>query len=275
MNRGIFAVMPPARVARPRGWELRAIHLAVLAGTVLAAAAAEAAATPTQPGVLATLWKWTPFLAGGFLWNVIISILAMGFGTAAGVLLGVAEMSPSRAIGGPSRLITQILRNAPWLVLLFYCMYLLPYQVRVFGLLIPLPDWMKASVGFALPVTAYVAEIVRGGIQSIPGGQWESADALGLNRYMTLRLIILPQCMRRMLPPWINLYAFVTMATVLANIVGVTEALTATREALTAEARSALLLPMYGYILLWFFAYCYPIARLTAALERRWSVIAN
>jgi polar amino acid transport system permease protein len=75
-----------------------------------------------------------------------------------------------------------------------------------------------------------------------------------------------------MLPPWMNLFAFVTMASVLANLVGVTEVLTATREALAAEVRPALLLPMYGFVLLWFFAYCYPIARLTQRLERRWAL---
>lgn len=253
--------------------QLSAAHgVVLLTVMLLSIAAADAAVTPGQPGVFATLWKWTPFLAQGFAWNIVISALAMAMGTAAGFLLGVSQLSQITLIRVLSRLVTQILRNSPWLVLLFYCMYLLPFQIRVFGVLVPLPDWGKAAGGFALPVMAYVAEIVRGAIQSIPTGQWESAEALGLNRRRTLWMIILPQCLKRMLPSWMNLYAFVTMATVLANIVGVTECLTATREALAAEARSALLLPMYGYILLWFFAYCYPIARITSALERRWTV---
>jgi polar amino acid transport system permease protein len=75
-----------------------------------------------------------------------------------------------------------------------------------------------------------------------------------------------------MLPAWMNLYAIVAMASTLANIVGVSEAMTVTREILAAEQRQELLLPMYAYLLAWFFAYCYPIARITAALERRWAV---
>ena len=63
---------------------------------------------------------------------------------------------------------TQFFRNAPWLVLLFYCMFLLPFQVTIFGVTIPLPDWIKATLGLALPVMANVSEIVRGAVQSIP-----------------------------------------------------------------------------------------------------------
>ena len=68
---------------------------------------------------------------------------------------------------------THFFRNAPWLVLLFYCMFLLPFQVTVFGVTIPIPDWTKATFGLALPVMANVSEIVRGAVQSIP------TDAMG------------------------------------------------------------------------------------------------
>jgi polar amino acid transport system permease protein len=248
------------------------VWIALVAVFLLASGAAEAATAPNQPGAFAILWKWTPFLAQGFLWNIIISVLAMMVGSVMGLFLGMAQVSPSRILRAPSKVVTQLLRNAPWLVLLFYCMFLLPFQIRVFGSTFPLPDWLKASFGFALPVMAYVAEIVRGAVQSIPASQWESAEALAFSRRQVLWMIIIPQCIKRMLPPWMNLYAIVTMATVLANVVGVSEMLTAAREALAAEQRADLLLPMYGYILLWFFAYCYPIARFTLALERRWGV---
>ena len=71
----------------------------------------------------------------------------------------------------------------------------------------PIPDWIKATLGLALPVMANVAEIVRGAVQSIPTAQWESAESLAFTRRQTLWMIILPQCVKRMLPPWMNLYA--------------------------------------------------------------------
>jgi polar amino acid transport system permease protein len=239
---------------------------------ILASAGAQAALAPAKPGIIDTLLRWTPFLLNGFLWNIIISAVAMTVGTAFGFWLGVALISQWRVVRAPSWLFTQLLRNAPWLVLLFYCVLLLPFQINVFGWRVPFPDWVKASLGFALPVVAYVAEIVRGAIVSIPVGQWESAEALAFSRHQTIWMIIIPQCLKRMLPPWMNLYAIVTMATVLANIVGVGEGLTAAREMLSAEQRAELLLPVYSYVLVWFFAYCYPIAWFTTVLERRWAV---
>ncbi len=167
---------------------------------------------------------------------------------------------------------THFFRNAPWLVLLFYCMFLLPFQVHILGVAVPLPDWIKATFGLALPVMANVSEIVRGAVQSIPTGQWESANSLAFTRRQTMWRIILPQCVKRMLPPWMNLYSILTMSTVLASIVGVNEVMTLTGDALSAENRPELLLPFYSYILVWFFLYCYPIARWTVRLERRFAV---
>jgi len=235
-------------------------------------AGAQALAAPGQAGILASLWKWTPVMAQGFVLNLWISVLAMAIGTAAGALLGLMQISLSAPVRAGSWLAIQFFRNAPWLVLLFYCILLLPFEVRIGGAVIPLPAWIKAVVGLALPVMANVAEIVRGAVQSIPGGQWDGARALALTRRQILWLVILPQCVKRMLPPWMNLYAILTMATPLVSIVGVQEAMSLTRAALNAESRPELLVPMYLYLLCWFFAYCYPIARATQALERRYQV---
>ena len=107
--------------------------------------------------------------------------------------------------------------------------------------IVPLPDWLKATFGLSLPVMANVSEIVRGAVQSIPYGQWESAESLAFSRRQTLWMIILPQCVKRMLPPWMNLYAILASATALASIVGVNEAMTLTGDVLAAESRTELL----------------------------------
>jgi polar amino acid transport system permease protein len=271
-----------ARVARRAAAEcragsprvsLRAEHGAVLLAVfVLGCGIAEAQAGAGNPSILATLWKWTPLLARGFVFNLAISFVAMAVGTAFGLLLGFAQLSLLRPARRAAWLTTQFFRNAPWLVLLFYCMFLLPFQITVFGVTIPLPDWVKATLGLALPVMANVGEILRGAMQSIPTAQWESAASLAFSRRQTLWMIILPQCVKRMLPPWMNLYAILTMSTVLASIVGVNEMMTLTRQALSAENRPGLLLSFYSYVLLWFFVYCYPIARWTVRLEARYAV---
>jgi polar amino acid transport system permease protein len=179
-------------------------------------------------------------------------------------------LSELRAIRQSSWVVTQIFRNAPWLVLLFFVMFLVPFQVTVFGLRIPFPDWIKATVGFALPVMANVAEVVRGAVRSVPSTQWEAAEALAFSRQQIMWRIILPQCIKRMLPPWMNIYCIVAMSTVLASIVGVSEMLTLTAQVHAAEGgRPELFAPLYGFALLCFFLYCYPINLWTARLERR------
>ncbi len=239
---------------------------------LFAAAGAEAQAQSQAPPIFATIAKWTPLLLKGFVFNLAISFMAMAGGTAVGAFLGIWQISLLPPVRVSSWFVTQFFRNAPWLVLLFFCMFLLPFEFRIGELTIPFPDWVKATIGLALPVMANVSEIVRGAIQSIPSGQWEAADSLAFTRRQTMWMIIVPQCIKRMLPPWMNLYAILTMATVLASVVGVSEVMTLTQRVLAAEDRADLLVPFYSFVLLWFFLYCYPIVRWTVRLERKYAV---
>jgi polar amino acid transport system permease protein len=219
------------------------------------------------------LIRWMPLLLWGFAFNILISIAAMAVGTVAGVPVGIAQLSQWKAARIGSRVVTQLFRNSPWLVLLFLCVFLIPFEIRLFSLRIPFPDWAKAILGFSLPVMANTSELVRGAIRSIPTGQWDGAQALGLNRRQTLSLVILPQSIKRMLPPWMNLYSLIAMSTVNASIVGVTEMITLTSQVHAAEgSRPELLAPLYAFALLCFFLYCYPIGKWTQALERRFQV---
>jgi polar amino acid transport system permease protein len=266
-------VLKPFRLAEAPALPLGRRHGALLVvALVLAVGIGQAAAAPAAPSILATLLKWTPLLAKGFALNIAISFLAMAIGTALGLALGLALISLLRPVRGGAWFLTEFFRNAPWLVLLFYCMLLLPFQLRIGNMVVPLPDWMKSTLGLSLAVMANVAELVRGAVNSIPFGQWEAAEALAFTRMQTLRMVILPQCIKRMTPPWMNLYAILTVGTALTSVVGVSEAMTLTGDILASENRSELLVPMYLYLLLWFFIYCYPIARATVVLERRFQV---
>jgi len=245
--------------------------IALLGAFACSVVAAQVQAVTGKPSVLELLWKWTPLLAQGFLFNLLISFFAMLVGTIAGVMLGFARISLVAPVRGTSWVVVQFFRNAPWLVLLFFVMFLMPFEVRVRDVTIPFPDWIKATLGLALPIMANVAEIVRGAVQSIPTAQWEAARSLAFSRRQILWKIILPQCVKRMLPPWMNWYAILTMATTLASIVGVSEVMTLTGRITNAEGRTDLLIPIYTYVLLAFFAYCYPISRWTRRLEARYA----
>ena len=257
-----FAQLPTGRI--------RAIHLWWL--FLIFGASAFAAGTQNgtdQLSIVKTIIAWTPLLLKGFGFNILISFMSMAIGSVIGSILGVLQISVLPPVRFSSRLLTQFFRNSPWLVLLFYCMFMLPFEITIGGLRIPFPDWIKAVIGLSLPVMANVAEIVRGAVNSIPSGQWEASESLAFTRRQQIWLIILPQCYKRMLPPWMNLYAILTMATVLASIVGVEEVMTLAGQVLAAEGRPELLVPIYSFVLVWFFAYCYPIARWTIWLERK------
>ena len=231
---------------------------------------AHAADSPVD--MVGALAKWMPLILQGFAVDVGISVAAMAIGTVLGAALGIGQISQLGTVRALSSWVTQFFRNAPWLVLLFFCVLLLPYQISLFGLSIPFPAWVKGIIGLTLPVMGNVSEVVRGGVQSLPSGQWEAADALAFSRGKTLRMIILPQAIKRMVPPWMNIYAVLMMATPLVSIVGVEDSITVARAVLSAENNTALLMPVYGLLLVLFFAYCYPIARWTRRLERRYAV---
>ena len=223
-------------------------------------------------GPLITLSHWAPVIGKGFLFNLLIGALATLIGTFAGIMLGAAQLARARPVRVGAFIATQLLRNSPWLVCIFYVMFLLPFEVRMGGVTITIPDWVKAVIGLSLPAMGNMSEIVRGGLRSIPLTQWEAGASLGYTRRQTIVWIIIPQAARRMLPPWMNLYCIITMATSLANIVGVSEVMTAAKHLLVTENQPALLLPTYLIVMLLFFAYIYPLSRATRRLEKRWAV---
>src|SRR4051794_36723204 len=123
-------------------WQLERSHgIALLIAFAFGCGIAQAQAQPSDASIFATIWKWTPLLAGGFVFNLAISFMAMTLGSLAGVFLGFAQISLLWPVKKGAFLATHFFRNAPWLVLLFYCMFLLPFQVTVFGVTIPIPDW--------------------------------------------------------------------------------------------------------------------------------------
>ena len=270
-----------ARHRREGAWrlELKAWHgFVLLAVFLLSLGVAEAQVErPDDRSPLATLIRWIPFLlwqnGNGFVLNLIISFSAMAIGTVAGAALGLGQISIFKPVRIVCWSLTQFFRNSPWLVLLFCIMLLLPFEIEIGDHVYKIPDWIKAVIGFSLPIMANLSEVVRGAVQSIPTGQWESSEALAFTRMQQLWMIVLPQCFKRMIPPWMNWYAILTMATPLCSIMGVEESVNLAQQAMTAEdSRPELLAPFYSFLMVVFFIYCYPIARWTIYLERKYTV---
>ncbi len=245
-----------------------------LLGVILLWPLTASAAKFTYFDAVDTLFRWMWFLlSAGFLFNVLISFFAMAIGTFLGAALGLAQISQHRSIRGLAKFTTQVFRNSPWLVLLYIVLLAVPFEIVIGDIIIPVPDWMKAVIGLSLPIMANISEIVRGAVLSVPTAQWEASESLAFSRTQTLWRIILPQCFKRMIPPWMNWYAILTMATPLCSLLGVEELITLSRQAMEgSDNHPELLVPFYGFALLIFFVYCYPIARWTVRLERKFSV---
>ncbi|TDV71899.1 amino acid ABC transporter permease [Pseudomonas sp. LP_7_YM] len=247
----------------PRRHPGKLVLLAVLAWLVIVGA-------PNSP-VFAALYEWSPALAVGFGQNILISLLAIAIGSLLGLLIGALAVSPLWITRLPARIWVQVFRNAPWLVLIYFTTYVFPFELHIGKSWIAFPDWVKVTIGLALPASANVAEIFRGAIGSIPSTQWEASRSLAFTRGQIFRSIILPQCFKRMLPPWMNLYAVITMGTALASLVGVHDLIDTAQIASNTVNRTGFTVLIYFSVLALFFAYCYPISRLTQLLERRYA----
>lgn len=246
----------------------------LVAFLVFMVAAEMRAGAPRQLSALSTLVIWMPFILRGFALNLVMSFLAMALATVLGTGLGLMRISRSAPARWFAGLVTHLFRNSPWLVILFIVMMLCPFEVSLPGIgRITIPPWVQATFAFTLPVMANIGEIVRGAVNSIPKGQWESAESLAFTRGQTLRWIILPQCVKRAIPPWMNWYALLTMATPMASILGVRESVGNAQAAMEAAgAHPEFLLPFYLFLLCLFFAYIYPISLWTRTLERKYAV---
>lgn len=228
------------------------------------------AGTLLSPWLLHKVWVWLPALLFGFSVNIGISLGAVLIGTLLGVLIGVGTASQSKALRWVLGVYVQVFRNIPWLVLIYFATYVIPFELHVLGRVYVIPDWLKVIVGLALPASANVSEIVRGALQSIPATQWESARSLAFRFPQLLRYIILPQCIARGLASWMNLYAMIVMGTALSSLVGVHDVLDVVQIASNSLASSSFTLMAYVLVLIFFFLYCYPIARYTRVLEQRY-----
>ncbi|MGE8506103.1 MAG: amino acid ABC transporter permease [Paraburkholderia terricola] len=237
----------------------------LIVGALLWAAAPESG---SRSETIARFVEWTPALAHGFALNVLISLGAIAIGSIIGLLIGALALSHS-FVGRTARLWVQAFRNAPWLVLIYFTTYVFPFEFTVFGTTLPFPDWLKVTLALALPASANIAEVFRGAVASIPTTQWEAASSLAFSRSQILLHVVLPQCVRRMLPPWMNVYAIITMGTALSSLVGIHDLIDTAQIASSTVARSSFTVLTYVAALVIFFGYCYPISQLTRWLEKR------
>jgi len=181
-------------------------------------------------------------------------------GTAGGVVVGLLRFVPGRVLAAAVGWVVEVVRAVPLLLLIFFIFFGLP----AIGLKIP--TFPAAVLAMSLWMTVNTAEVVRGGIQSIPHGQLEAARSTGLSGLQAMRYVIFPQAVRRMIPPFVGLCTILVKDTSLAAIIGVFELTRAAQETIERTFRS---FEIYLAAAAIYFAICFPLTQLAQRAEAR------
>lgn len=202
------------------------------------------------------------------LWVTLqISLISVGLSFLFGTLFGMLMTVKNRFVQAFCWLYLNFIRIMPQLVLLFLVYFGVTRQWHI-----SLSSWSSAVIVFTLWGTAEMGDLVRGAIVSIPAHQYESAAALGMNRQQIFRYVILPQTVRRLIAPSINLITRMIKTTSLVEIIGMVEVLKTGQQIIDANRMQypSGALWVYGAVFILYFLVCWPISTLAGRLEKKW-----
>ena len=211
----------------------------------------------TRELILRNLW---PMLRATVAATIPLTAISFALGLVLALFVALARISRIRPLSLLARAYVSVIRGTPLLVQLFIVFYALPQ----FGVVIdPFPS---AVIAFSLNVGGYAAEVIRAAILSIPRGQWEAAQTIGLNYPATLRRIILPQAARTAVPPLSNTLISLVKDTSLASTIQVTELLRVAQE---AAAPTYQFFALYGVAAVYYWVICLALSFGQSRLEER------
>lgn len=205
-----------------------------------------------------------PFLLQGAWVTLRITALSLVFGILLGTLVALARMSPVRWLSGLTLGYIELLRGTPLLVQIFLIFFGIPQLTQQ-----QINEFVAGVIAFSINSSAYVAEILRAGIQSIPKGQREAALSLGFSPTQTLRYIILPQAFTRVIPPLVNEGITLLKNSSLLSAIAVVEL---TRAGQLISARTFKPFEMYLAVSLIYLTMTLVLSFVARRLERRWQV---
>ena len=192
-------------------------------------------------------WINIKFLIGGFGSTIQLSLIAAILSIAIGLIVALPGMSKNPFLRAINRIYVEFIRAIPLLPMLFWVFYGLPVIFKSMGINVGIDAFWGAVLTLAISDSAFTAEIFRAGIQSINKGQTEAAQTVGLNYYQTMRYVILPQALRRILPPLANQFIYIVKMSAFASVIGMQELTRRANEIVVTEYR-----PLEIYTLLIF-----------------------
>ncbi len=203
---------------------------------------------------------------GGFMLTLVIGVTGIAFSLPIGVLLALGRQSNLPIVKYACIVFIEFIRGVPLITLLFVASTMLSYFLppgTTFNLLV------RVLIMVTLFASAYMAEVVRGGLQAVHTGQTEAADALGLKYWPSMRLIVLPQALKISIPSIVNTFIGLYKDTVLVIIIGLLDPLGIGRASLAATEWNGLTNEVYLFVAVFFFISCYAMARYSIYLENK------
>jgi polar amino acid transport system permease protein len=207
------------------------------------------------------LLQYRGLILVGVLTTLGFTVLTAVLGLLVGVVVALGRMTGRKWISAPLVALVEVFRCTPVLVQLIWCYYALPVLIGV-----EMSPGTAAAVTLSLYGGSFYAEIIRGGIASIEAGQWDAGRALGLTRLKLMRLVIMPQALKRMIPPLVNQTILQLKNTALVSVLAVPDLLYQGQLITSATYRP---LETYSVVAVLYFALLFPLTRMAQALERR------
>ena len=206
--------------------------------------------------------EYLPVLMHGVVLTLRLSVLSTGVAIIVGLFAGLCRISKNPVVSFLAAAYVEFLRGIPLLVFLMFIYFGL-------GSFVELGSKVAAVLGLGIFSGAFVAEIVRAGIQSIPRGQMEAARSSGMTYFQAMRLIILPQALRRILPPLAGQFIFLIKDSSLVSVISEYELTLQARNAIIASFRSFELWTFTAFL---YFAMTFTLSQVFRAFERRFRV---
>ncbi|MBB3110038.1 His/Glu/Gln/Arg/opine family amino acid ABC transporter permease subunit [Paenibacillus phyllosphaerae] len=202
-----------------------------------------------------------PVLFQGLLITLKIVVISLAIAFVIGLIAGLMSTASSKIVRGIAGLYVDIIRGTPLLVQVFFIYFGLPAFLDI-----RIGPEVAGIAAVSLNAGAYIAEVVRAGINSVDKGQVEAARSLGMSRYYTMRLIVLPQALRRMIPAFVNQFIISIKDTSLLSVIGIRELTQSGEIIISTNFRS---FEIWGMVGVFYFVIIFALTRLSRLYERR------
>lgn len=203
---------------------------------------------------------------GGFMLSIIIGITGITLSLPLGILLALGRQSHLFVVKTICVGFIEFIRGVPLITLLFVASTLLNYFLppgTTFDLI------LRVMIMVTLFASAYMAEVIRGGLAALPKGQYEAADALGLDFWKATRLIIMPQALKITIPSIVSTFIGLFKDTTLVSIIGLLDPIGLSSAIRANQEWNGIVWELYGFIALMFFIFCFSMSRYSMYLERK------